>query len=157
MVSRALDLPPESQPDRVDPRVLLSLSDFAKRHKIARGSLHGIIHEGRIIPVLVGPQGHYQFINTELYDDYPFGRWPQNRPEKPEPAVHGPPATLINPKRLISLSDFARMKKVSRNTVKNNVDDGRITLTLLGPQGQYQFIDLDEYESYTIGRYGSRN
>lgn len=30
--------------------------------------------------------------------------------------------------------------------------DGRIEATLLGPKGQYQFIDLDEYESLPIGR-----
>lgn len=157
-ISRPIAISAETQPALVNPTVLLSLADYAKRHHLSTGTLLNVLHSGRIIPVLFGPEGIHYFIDLSKYDTYQFGRWPKNRPQLTDdpdawhlPKQRGKPK-MIDPRRMVSPADFARMRKYSRSHVTTMIGDGRIVPTLIGPHKQYSFIDLDQYESMPMGR-----
>lgn len=155
--SRIPEVPPESQPLVVDPAMLLTPTDFAKRHGVVNSTLLYNMHQGRIHPILFGPDGQYLFIDLTKYDNFDFGRWP-GRHVTPPPVVPKVPAPRIPvaPKALLSMTDYAKRKGVSLTTINKHIKKGLIRPTLLGPDRQYRFIDLDLYDDHVFRAWNHR-
>lgn len=59
----------------IDPKALVCVTEYARRMGVTINTVYNRLRKGDIIPVKLGPEGQYIFIDISEYGNFKFGRW----------------------------------------------------------------------------------